>query len=64
LINCLAWSVAGLFRYNDANVYVPNLLGLAFSLTQVFLKLLYSGDGGRPKDLSGDHDLLLQQLPE
>ena len=44
LVNCLAWSVAGLFRMKDFNVYFPNLLGLSFSLAQVALKLTY-GDG-------------------
>jgi hypothetical protein len=29
---------------DDPNLYIPNILGLSFSLTQVFLKLIY-GDG-------------------
>lgn len=44
LINCFMWSVAGLFRMKDANIYVPNLLGLSFSVAQAALKLVY-GDG-------------------
>lgn len=44
LANCLFWSVAGLFKMKDANIYVPNLLGLTFSLVQAGLKLAY-GDG-------------------
>ena len=47
LLNCYLWSVAGLFKMQDANLYVPNLLGLAFSLAQASLKLYY-GDG--PKE--------------
>lgn len=52
LTNCLAWSVAGLFRMKDFNIYFPNLLGLSFSIAQVALKLTY-GDGvkGRPAEL-------------
>lgn len=44
LVNCLMWSVLGLFQMKDSNIYVPNLLGLAFSVAQVALKLVY-GDG-------------------
>ena len=44
LANCLMWSVAGLFRMHDANIYVPNLLGLSFSVAQAALKLVY-GNG-------------------
>jgi solute carrier family 50 (sugar transporter) len=44
-INCFLWSVAGLFKLKDFNVYFPNLVGLTFSLVQVALKLKY-GDGG------------------
>eukprot|EP00977_Amphora_coffeiformis_P000863 scaffold184_cov179-Amphora_coffeaeformis.AAC.22 len=44
LVNCLAWSVSGLFRIKDFNIYFPNLLGLSFSLAQLVLKLTY-GDG-------------------
>ena len=52
LANCLMWSVAGLFRMKDVNIYFPNLLGLSFSVAQVALKLAY-GDGakGRAPDL-------------
>lgn len=44
IINCLLWTITGLFQMDDPNLYVPNILGLSFSLTQVFLKLIY-GDG-------------------
>ena len=44
LVNCFLWSVTGLYEMNDANVYIPNVLGLTFALAQVSLKVLY-GDG-------------------
>lgn len=50
-INCFLWSVAGLFKMKDVNVYFPNLVGLTFSLAQVFLKLFY-GNGTKQKDLA------------
>ena len=46
ILNCYLWSVAGLYQMHDANLYVPNLLGLSFALTQLLLKLHY-GDGGK-----------------
>jgi solute carrier family 50 (sugar transporter) len=45
-LNCFLWSVAGLFKMKDINVYFPNLVGLAFSLGQVALKVKY-GDGSK-----------------
>lgn len=30
----------------DANLYIPNLLGLSFALMQLFLKIYY-GDGAK-----------------
>mmetsp|Transcript_20546 Transcript_20546/g.30882 ORF Transcript_20546/g.30882 Transcript_20546/m.30882 type:complete len:231 (+) Transcript_20546:89-781(+) len=44
VLNCLFWSVSGIFEMNDYAIYVPNLLGLTFSLAQVALKLVY-GNG-------------------
>jgi solute carrier family 50 (sugar transporter) len=44
LVNCFLWSVSGLFEMHDVYIYLPNLLGLTFSLAQVALKLIY-GDG-------------------
>jgi solute carrier family 50 protein (sugar transporter) len=46
LTNCFLWSVAGVLKYQDANIYVPNLLGLTFSAAQAGLKLFY---GNGPK---------------
>jgi solute carrier family 50 protein (sugar transporter) len=51
LTNCFLWSVSGVLKYQDANIYVPNLLGLTFSAAQAGLKLFY-GDG--PKAYTPD----------
>lgn len=45
--NCFLWSVSGWFDLKDPNVYVPNLVALAFSLLQIVLKLYYGN--GPPK---------------
>jgi solute carrier family 50 (sugar transporter) len=51
-VNCLLWTVVGIFYMKDINVWLPNSLGLSFSLIQVILKLVYSdcpgGDGKEP----------------
>lgn len=44
VLNCFLWSVFGVLEKNDVNIYIPNLLGLAFGVAQVALKLIY-GDG-------------------
>ena len=49
-INCFLWSVSGWFDLKDVNIYVPNLLGLTFSLAQIALKIVY-GDKKTVKDL-------------
>jgi len=41
ILNCFFWSVAGLGEFKDFNIYFPNLLGLAFGLIQVGLKILF-----------------------
>jgi len=41
ILNCFLWSVAGLGEFKDFNIYFPNLLGLAFGLIQVGLKILF-----------------------
>ena len=41
MVNCFLWSVTGIFQMKDPNIIVPNVLGLAFSLAQAGLKLLY-----------------------
>lgn len=47
IFNCFLWSVTGIFQMKDACVWIPNVLGLACSLLQAFLKVLY-GDGLKP----------------
>jgi solute carrier family 50 protein (sugar transporter) len=42
VVNCFFWSVTGLLDMKDANIYIPNLLGLTFGLAQVALKFLFS----------------------
>jgi len=41
ILNCFLWSVAGLGQFKDFNIYFPNLLGLAFGLIQVALKIIF-----------------------
>lgn len=47
VLNCLLWSITGVFDMKDYAIYVPNLLGLSFGLAQVALKLIY---GSGPSD--------------
>lgn len=47
VVNCVLWSVAGIFQMHDIKVYFPNVLGLTFGMAQVALKLMY-GDS-RPR---------------
>jgi len=44
MLNCFLWSVAGVGDMKDFNIYAPNILGLASSIAQLMLKLMY-GDG-------------------
>lgn len=44
VVNCFLWSVFGILEMDDFNIYFPNLLGLAFGIAQVSLKLWF-GDG-------------------
>lgn len=39
--NCFLWVVFGLFEKKDANIYLPNILGLTFGIIQVILKLTF-----------------------
>mmetsp|Transcript_82379 Transcript_82379/g.123636 ORF Transcript_82379/g.123636 Transcript_82379/m.123636 type:complete len:227 (-) Transcript_82379:210-890(-) len=47
VMNCFCWSVMGLLDMHDFNVYFPNLLGLAFGLAQVGLKLVFGHGNGK-----------------
>jgi len=44
IVNCSLWLVVGCFRLRDANVIVPNFLGLMFGLLQVALQLKYGNN--------------------
>lgn len=57
VLNCFLWSVFGLLDMRDVNIYLPNLLGLAFGFAQVALKFLY-GDGASAVETS-ERDLLV-----
>lgn len=41
VINCLLWTILGLFEMHDMNVWFPNGLGLLFGIIQILLKLYY-----------------------
>jgi solute carrier family 50 protein (sugar transporter) len=43
-LNCVFWSVVGIFQMKDVKVIIPNVLGLSFGVAQVALKLIF-GDG-------------------
>eukprot|EP00970_Alexandrium_tamarense_P014071 scaffold3855_cov199-Alexandrium_tamarense.AAC.25 len=40
-INCFLWSIVGVFKMSDFNIYFPNLLGLSCSVVQLSLKAVY-----------------------
>lgn len=40
-INCLLWTVFGIWQVEDPNIYIPNALGLGFSLAQLGLKIYF-----------------------
>jgi solute carrier family 50 protein (sugar transporter) len=44
MLNCILWSVAGIWEMRDFNIYAPNFLGLSSAIAQLTLKLIY-GDG-------------------
>lgn len=44
LLNCSLWSVVGLLKMRDFNIYFPSMLGLLCALVQMFLKGIY-GNG-------------------
>mmetsp|Transcript_128063 Transcript_128063/g.370640 ORF Transcript_128063/g.370640 Transcript_128063/m.370640 type:complete len:231 (+) Transcript_128063:44-736(+) len=56
--NCFLWSVFGILEIHDANVYIPNLLGLAFGIAQVSLKMLYGDGHGGAAKLANNLDLI------
>lgn len=54
ILNCFLWSVAGLGQFKDFNIYFPNLLGLAFGLVQVGLKILFDYGSNKSEIKSED----------
>jgi len=53
LLNLLAttlWSSYGLFSMNDVNVYVPNMLAMALSISQLCIKGYYPSNFGKKQD--------------
>jgi solute carrier family 50 protein (sugar transporter) len=50
LINCFCWTVFGIFRMKDPNIYVTNTIGLFFAVVQLVLKLKYP-NGSAPAAL-------------
>ena len=50
-VNCLLWTVIGIFDMKDINIWLPNILGLSFSVIQVILKLVYGDGPGGGKEL-------------
>lgn len=53
LLNLLAttlWSTYGLFSMNDVNVYVPNMLAMALSISQLCIKGYYPSNFGKKQD--------------
>ena len=69
VVNCVLWSTVGWFEMRDANVYVPNTLGLSFGVAQVALKLIYGN--GPPATTSSirstatdNTDLTMELLPK
>jgi len=52
-LNILAtslWSAYGLFYMEDVNVYVPNILALTFSLSQLAIKFYFPSNFGKKQD--------------
>lgn len=50
ICSCFCWTVFGLFKMNDPNVYWTSAIGLTFGIMQAALKVIY-GDGHRPVPL-------------
>mmetsp|Transcript_19158 Transcript_19158/g.34626 ORF Transcript_19158/g.34626 Transcript_19158/m.34626 type:complete len:233 (+) Transcript_19158:138-836(+) len=51
LVNCIAWSVMGLWKMRDFNIYFPNLLGLCCAVAQLALKGMYGNRSNGVKEL-------------
>lgn len=53
-INCLLWTVIGIFDMKDINIWLPNSLGLSFSVIQIILKLAYGDGPGKYRLIGAD----------
>ena len=51
LLNCFFWTVTGVYKMKDVNIYLPNFLGLVCAVAQVVLKVIYSGGGQKKVDI-------------
>mmetsp|Transcript_7369 Transcript_7369/g.12894 ORF Transcript_7369/g.12894 Transcript_7369/m.12894 type:complete len:233 (-) Transcript_7369:235-933(-) len=51
LVDCTAWSVMGLWKMRDFNIYFPNLLGLCCAVAQLALKGMYGNRSNGVKEL-------------
>jgi len=49
-INCCFWSIVGLLDMKDFVIYFPNVLGVLFSIVQIWLKFLYGNKISKEKD--------------
>jgi solute carrier family 50 (sugar transporter) len=45
LISCALWATTGIFEMNDPYVWVPSIVGIAFGLMQVGLKMAFGETG-------------------
>jgi solute carrier family 50 (sugar transporter) len=53
LISCALWAITGILEMNDPYVWVPSIVGIAFGLMQVGLKMVF-GETGTVSKLSQD----------
>jgi len=51
-LNCIFWSVVGIFQMKDVKVFLPNVFGLSFGLAQVGLKLIFRDGGSKGKTVA------------
>lgn len=49
-VNCYLWMMVGIFGMKDANIIIPNALGLLFGFIQLALIAIYPSKGGKSKD--------------
>jgi solute carrier family 50 (sugar transporter) len=54
LISCALWAITGILEMKDPYVWIPSIVGIAFGLMQVGLKLAFVETGGAVSNLSPD----------